>query len=405
MTSAINHPKLLNPNGRRVYTSDPFSLMSYLVSVALLIFLIIQSYIYIAAPGRTYTIVSQLFGISVFFCFLASGKVPRMYFYIVVSFIFALLLSSLIIGRQNPGMGNVANVLSAAGIAILLLRANIVKGLVVLWFFGVAGYYSSLIVSGESVFHQNAISVHMLFVTLTLYIIYLRKDSYIPVYPTVILLVICICVVGRGGIVTSVFLLVGILAVNLKRMIKYPPRRTLLAIFVIFILSAFFILSAPKNQYFQPVNVYRVLYDFKSRQDVTGARPAIIEQYFRDSSFAEILFGQEVKSGSIGEDWGGNTHNSFLGLMQFTGIFGLFIFLTVLFINIRLVFIKAVAGILLATLVLRMSIEHIVWFAPYDFLIFVFIYYYISHKILKRHLLLANKQRAFRAKMQTSVLS
>jgi hypothetical protein len=361
-----------------------YKIIDVSISIVLVVYMLIQSHVYINGPGNWLVIATQLFGIAIFGSYLLQGKMHRKWLIFTLIFLTAIIISSILVSRKQFGIGNTANVVSLVGISILILRNKIIPRIAMIWFIYVAGYYIFLILEGvhPNLAHagenaRNGISVHMLFVTVTIYIIYYLHNKTFPLLPAFLFLIISIWAIGRGGILTSGILLISLVLVKLKEIYNQRMTQLVALIGISFLLVNF---SYVSTLFIKFVELERVIQDISSRTDQTGSRFVIIEQFFSESSIIDILVGQEIEQGSIGKEWGGNAHNSFLGLIIYSGLLGFIVFIAWIIINIKLFKIKFELGILMFVVFIRMMTEYVVWFSVFDYVIYLFFFLYIDIK-------------------------
>lgn len=359
-----------------------YNMIDIVISIMLVIYMLIQSHVYINGPGNRLVIATQLFGIAVFSVYLFRGKMHKKWLIFTLVFLIAIVISSILVFRKPFGLGNMANVVSSAGISILILRNKIIPKIAMIWLILVAGYYISLIFNGvhpnvahASGFSRNGISVHMLFVTVTIYIIYYLNHKTFPLLPAFLFFIISLWAIGRGGILTSSILFGSLTFIKFKDIYKQRRLQLVVLIGIIFLLVNYRFVSSFVNEF---IELERTIQDISSRTDKAGSRDVIIKKFFSESSIIDITVGQDIKKSSVGHDWGGNTHNSFLGLTVYAGLLGFIVFIAWIITNIRLFKIKFELGILMFIVFLRLITEYVVWFSVFDFVTYLFFFLYID---------------------------
>jgi hypothetical protein len=354
------------------------------ISFVLLFYFLIISYVYITDSAHYFVIVNQFFGITAFGVYLAKGKMQLSWLVPTILLLSSVLVSSILISRSPFGFGNIANIISASGIAILILRNKIYMNVVLAWFLLVSGYYFFLIFQGviPDLAHatensRNSVSIHMLFVTATIYIIYYLNRGYLPWWPALIFLVICLWAVGRGGILTSGILFTVILADKLKKMVKRASSIGVLMVGLIILVSI-----GDKVAFFfnELIEIERTINDAFSRTEVASSRDNILSDFYRNSSIVDIIIGQDLYKGVMWQEWGGNTHNSFISLIAYAGFFGVVTFVYWLYVNFKLFKLNFILGTLMFVVFIRLMTEYVVWFSVFDYLPFLFIYLYTMIK-------------------------
>lgn len=354
------------------------------ISFLLLFYFLIISYVYVTDSAHYLVIVNQFFGIATFSIYLFKGKMQISWLVPTILFMGSVLLSSILISRSPFGFGNFANVISASGIAILILRNKIYMNVVLVWFLLVSGYYFFLIFQGvipdlahASENSRNSVSIHMLFVTVTIYIIYYLNRSYLPWWPALIFLVICLWAIGRGGILTSSILFTVILADKLKYVVKRASSIFFLILGVTIIVSIWDKVSLFLNEL---IEIERTINDVFSRTEVTSSRDNILSDFYKNSSIIDIIIGQDLYKGVMRQEWGGNTHNSFVSLIAYVGFFGVITFVYWIYVNFKLFKLNFILGTLMFIVFIRLMTEYVVWFSVFDYIPFLFIYLYTEMK-------------------------
>jgi hypothetical protein len=354
------------------------------ISFLLLFYFLIVSYVYVTDSAHYLVIVNQFFGIATFSIYLFKGKMQISWLVPTILFMGSVLLSSILISRSPFGFGNFANVISASGIAILILRNKIYMNVVLVWFLLVSGYYFFLIFQGvipdlahASENSRNSVSIHMLFVTVTIYIIYYLNRSYLPWWPALIFLVICLWAIGRGGILTSSILFTVILADKLKYVVKRASSIFFLILGVTIIGSIWDKVSLFLNEL---IEIERTINDVFSRTEVTSSRDNILSDFYKNSSIIDIIIGQDLYKGVMRQEWGGNTHNSFVSLIAYVGFFGVITFVYWIYVNFKLFKLNFILGTLMFIVFIRLMTEYVVWFSVFDYIPFLFIYLYTERK-------------------------
>lgn len=354
------------------------------ISFMLLFYFLIISYVYVTDTAHLFVVINQLFGISAFVIYLVKGKMKVSWLVPTVLLLSSVLVSSILISRSPFGFGNIANIISASGIAILILRNRIYMNVVLAWFLLVSGYYFFLIFQGvipdlahASENSRNSVSIHMLFVTVTVYIIYYLNQSYFPWWPALIFLVICLWAIGRGGILTSSILFIVISADKLKHVVK---KANSMGLIIAGLIVVIFIRDKVSVFFAELLEIERTINDVFSRTEVTSSRDNILSDFYKSSSIIDIIIGQDLYKGVMQQEWGGNTHNSFISLIAYAGIFGIITFVYWIYVNFKLFKLNFILGSLMFIVFIRLVTEYVVWFSVFDYLPFLFIYLYTMMK-------------------------
>lgn len=359
-------------------------LFKILISFLLLFYFLIISYVYITDSAHYIVVVNQFFGIATFSIYLFKGKMQISWLVSTILFMGSVLLSSILISRSPFGFGNFANVISASGIAILILRNKVYLNIIMIWFIIVAGYYFWLILQGvhPDLAHstdnsRNSISVHMLFVTATIYVLYYLNRINFPWWPAFLFLVISLWAIGRGGILTSSILFLSIVFIKMKYFFK---TRRVWTVILIGLPLIVFVWDKVAIFLDDIVELERTVNDALSRTELTSSRNEILIDFFKESSILDFLIGQDLYQGIMWYEWGGNSHNSFISLIAYAGLLGFVVFFYWIYVNIRLFRFNFILGMLMFIVFLRLMTEHVVWFSVFDYIPFLFIYLYMEMK-------------------------
>jgi len=224
---------------------------------------------------------------------------------------------------------------------------------------------------------SNGISTVMLISCISLYIILRFEEKELDLIPAFITLIISIWGIGRGGIISSLILFLGLLFLkyNTKKKYIFLIVISLFAIStLIFFNSDFFLDYALNNSFFSNAMIRFI--ERSGEFNESSARSTMWENYFHNLDFSRLIFGVNVETdpweeGLMNEF---NYHNSFIDLHLQTGIIGIitilliYLSLTDLFKKDKLLF------LLLFVLVFRSFTDTIIFFGRYDFIIFYFIF-------------------------------
>lgn len=314
---------------------------------------------------------------------LLSTKIRREHIliYIYMGFLVAsFFVSSLIVERTDWRLFTpVLFIISGFGAAMVLLRSYVYSWGGYIVFYGLAGYFLVLMLAGVQgdaalkFCSFNGISIVMLVACISLYIILSIENKKIDLKPALLTLVISIWGTGRSGIIASLVLLLGLLSLRLKNKPRYG--------YYVIICSLIAFLSVYATDY----SFFRNAIDHYHERGSTWkdeARSTMWKNYFNNLDVSRGVFGANIVTDPWpeGEVNDYNYHNSFIALHSQTGLMGLitmalFIFALFKFYRTNLVFF-----FLLLTLILRTSLDTIIFFGRYDFIPFFFIFHYLQKR-------------------------
>jgi hypothetical protein len=221
----------------------------------------------------------------------------------------------------------------------------------------------------------NGISMVMLVACISLYIILSMENKKIDLKPALFTLVISIWGIGRSGIASSFVLLLGLIFVRLRA----KPKYIYYVIICLFIAYLFYALSMFVMDY----SIFGNAIDhYLTRKIETGPseRWTMWTNYFNNLDISRVIFGVNVvedpwPEGLINEY---NYHSSFINLHLQTGFMGLITLALIIFSLFKFYRINQVFFFLLLTVISRSSTDLLIFFGPFDFIPFFFIFYFLK---------------------------
>lgn len=250
---------------------------------------------------------------------------------------FTGLMESFCVG--NESIGDVLRDLLLYGIAVMMLSfpiryyEGVIFFYITVYILGVAllsgSFIREILVSSE-----NYISV-LLILSATLYYIGLhhsdRKFMIVDIIPPIICLMLSILANGRGGIISSAALLVLILLAYLRQL-RNENRKLYKISCGLLIISVVYILWNGFNMF----DEFLTLGKLESQGIEDASRPRIWSSYFSKmfDSPIYILNGAPLDNIPAIHQFGNNTHNSFIQLHAFNGLFMFAAFWALLFLSL-----------------------------------------------------------------------
>lgn len=222
---------------------------------------------------------------------------------------------------------------------------------------------------------RNFVSVTILFNTALLLFIKYRQDSVIVLWPAIIAFVICLLAVGRGGILTSSILLLGLSIIKLH---VNSSRRKKIIIYVCIIGFIALFSSSLLAYYEASDNLERI----RNRGMHDYSRERIIEAYLDHMDASTFLFGYDITKDPTIQYFNGNPHNSYIRLHSHMGVFLLvplyMVILSVVYFFIR----KNYFSILCLMVLLLRCFSDMVLLNHYDFVLLLYLLepYYDKNK-------------------------
>ena len=334
-------------------------------------------------PNNYITLFNTLLGLLALILFSTRIQRADVPIYLFAGFLAAsFVLSSLFVWRTGWRLYfPICFLVSAPGIAMILLRGYVHRWGGYIVFYGLTVYFLSLMLAGVDGYSAlefsswNGISTLMLVACISLYIILSMENRAIDVMPAFLTLVISIWGIGRSGIASSIVLMLGLLLIRLRSKPHYIYR-ALLVFFSVFLFHELFRLV-------MDYSIFQNAFDhYFSRRMETGPseRMKMWTNYWNNLDLFRILFGVNVTEdpwieGAVLEY---NYHNSFINLHLQTGMMGLMTMALILFALFTFFRINPVFLVLLLTLVLRSSTDLLIFFGPFDFLPLFFIFYLLK---------------------------
>lgn len=319
------------------------------------------------------TILMFIIGITSFMYVLISKRFKnkgRIIFIIFVLFLFGLISSFY---NNNYRFQDYFLILQYIGIGLLLIRYKLNYKIISYFFFLYVFFFIYHMVTGthpDNIFSvsRNNISVFMILQVVLLYISMYQNNLPIKLYPSIILVILCIWAIGRSGILVSIILLLGILLYlqiyNKKNVFKN-------ILLIILLLSLFYIFI---NYFYGFINGAVERTSRLGMKDTS--RLAINEEYLRVAllSFENFFFGFYLYDNFIFSLFGYNLHNSYARLHSFFGIVGVLIFFVLIVKTFyKYIKIKNYLFLLLFTILLiRMTTDIAAFHGPFDPLIYFF---------------------------------
>lgn len=354
------------------------------ISWLFVLYMILNSAAFLGAPYQA-TFFAQLIGAFFFFYALSKGLTGLGNLTFLSLFLISILICSLFVERPTVGWGNQLSLIGSFGILFWLrTRAYNFKVIKFCFYFASLLLLVGLIAVGPTEFafnlgiSKNSISIFLTTKVLVFYVLaYIQRDR-LALLPAWIHLFECTLIVSRGGMLCAIFLLLGLFFLGDHK--DQPRLKTLRFWCFKFVKldkwpTLILCLSITGIAYVFDIFGVRVafeknLFEFYARSDFFSGRIEVYQSFFKNMTAEKLIFG-ESQENSIAFMYQGNTHNSLLGLWQYTGVFGLFVSLA-WFIGLgRSIGKSKIKFLLTAVLTLRLLTEHFLFFTGFDFLFFV----------------------------------
>ncbi|MDI1273042.1 O-antigen ligase family protein [Polaromonas sp.] len=303
-------------------------------------------------------------------------------------FLFSFLVSSLFVSARTDRLGHVVLfILANAGIALLLVKGCVPRAGAYFVFYTLAVCFVALIVTGVdardalTATSYNGISMMLLAACISLYIVLGVDGGKIDLKPALVTALLCIWAIGRSGILSSVFLLGGLALITLQGRI----RSRYVYIFVLGLVFFFAYLFFDNLGSLSEDNVLlgNAVDNYSARSaDEESPRLVMWGNYLNNLDFFRLVFGANIFTDPWpqGEEFGYNYHNSWISLHSQTGLMGLVVIALVGFSLLKFWKNNKLFFVLFSAVIIRWSTDTGIFFESWDFLVYFFIFYYLSGK-------------------------
>jgi hypothetical protein len=334
-------------------------------------------------PNNHITLFNTLLGL--FALILFSTRIQREHvpIYLFAGFLAAsFLVSSLFVWRTGWRLYfPICFLVSCPGIAMILLRGYVYSWGGYIVFYGLTAYFLMLMLTGVDGYSAlkysswNGISTLMLVACISLYIILSMENKPIDFMPALFTLVISIWGIGRSGIASSIVLLLGLLLVRLRSKPRYIYY-VITCLFIVYVFHEVFLFAMDYPIFGSAMDHYW------ARKMETGPseRLKMWTNYFNNLDLFRLLFGVNVTEDpwTEGEVLAYNYHNSFINLHLQTGFMGFITLALILIALLKYYWMNQVFLFLFLTLIMRSSTDLLIFFGPFDFLPYFFIFYLLK---------------------------
>lgn len=177
---------------------------------------------------------------------------------------------------------------------------------------------------------NNFISVYLLLPTVVYYTLLEKRKKTFELYTAFFVWCVCLLGLGRGGILCSSLLLIGLCCY------KYKDSKTNIRLLVVGIVFIAVVALIP----FLSLILYRfssleVLSMFRQKGFESHSREEIWQNYLKQATKTgfNVIFGGNNAHTIAAQQFNGNTHNTFLNIHVHNGIIPLIIFFVMIIIN------------------------------------------------------------------------
>jgi hypothetical protein len=306
----------------------------------------------------------------------------------IIGLIFSVVVSALIVGRAERVGHSIIFALCGAGIALLILKNKVPSWSCYLVFYCLVSYFLALMIFGADARYvltassHNGISMMMLVACISLYATSGLERKKIDIIPAILTFIVCVWAIGRSGILASFILLVGIL------LQKWKLRCREIFYFTIIIYTIGFIVIINEDYFLSILDIVirGAIENYSIRTTQEEPRFMLWGNYYDNLDLRRIVFGVNLLEDPWpdGEEYAYNYHNTWINLHAQTGLMGLLICSLLFFALIEYFNTNRLFFILLLALIVRWSSDIGFFFESWDFLIYFFIFHFLSLRFYLR---------------------
>ena len=227
---------------------------------------------------------------------------------------------------------------------------------------------------------RNVFSVIAITSTALVYLISIKQNRIIHVWPAAITFLISVLSVGRSGIITSLFLLLSLIFIYVKNS-GMKLRVTLL--FYFFIPCLFFVIYN-FNQIVFFLNTLEQLEHLVKDGFESAERSEVVFSYLYNLDYLTVFTGLNYADIFIFQHLEMNPHNSYISLHHYVGFFSIIIFIYILKSLFHYLRSTMIVFCIFLTLLLRAWSDSVFFFSFYDFFFYLLIFqsnFFIKHNV------------------------
>lgn len=350
--------------------------------------------------------IATTFGIILFLLEFRFHLYKKYRFLFLISLIvFTGLLMEILVTNTFIGINSFPLLFAHVGLALFLLRRKLNPTIISVIFWLCIGYFIFAALSGANPNltlvsrSANHISTIMIFLTILLYISYLKASKQPGMLPALMTFLICLWAPGLSGFIATLILLMGVFLFVKKKKLDYVLLGVaILGVFLNFQYITENLSFHRKSFNFRQLKRINLLED--SQYLYEEPRYLITQLYFENLNLRTLF---------LGFDWpmqyyfypDGNVHNSFLELHFRIGIFSIFIFIITIFVLFKAIKTNKFYFVLLIAILIRATTDTII--LPNG--LFDFIFYYLLTFILCEGKKRARIPRFFLKKYSNQIIS
>ena len=300
-----------------------------------------------------------------------SSKVKKLFYELYLAGVLYVIVILVLKGQTGAHM---LYLIAAPLFAVFVYRSRFDLHILNVFFGIIASYFLLSIVGGRSLDQlldssQNFVSVIMMTSSSVLTVITYRQTGKIIIWPSVITTLLSVLAIGRGGILFSTCMLLGVVY---SANVKFFNKHKLIAYILLGVVVAVVLLSFNRiASLYESLAVFERL---QSRGLHDYWREHLMEEYLGHMDLGTVFFGYDYSTNPEFNFLDNNPHNSFIRLHSFMGILAFPLLICAIIVLCRFLTRRHLLFFFLFLSLLGRSYTDIMWFFMcYDFVFFLFI--------------------------------
>jgi len=218
---------------------------------------------------------------------------------------------------------------------------------------------------------RNVFSVIAITNTALIYLVSIKEKKKIFMWPTIITLIISFLAMGRSGIITSLFLFIGVVYLY----IKYKSLRYRLFFSLVFLTPIIFLVILNFSNLLLLINNFEAFQHLLQDGFESAERSQVLMSYIDNINFLNFFTGFDYSDVFIFEHLSMNPHNSYIRFHYYTGLLSIIILLKGFKVLYSYYKSSTLVFFIFSTLLLRGWSDSVFFFSFYDYLLFLLIFF------------------------------
>jgi hypothetical protein len=227
---------------------------------------------------------------------------------------------------------------------------------------------------------RNVFSVIAITSTVLVYLISIKQNKIIYVWPALITFLISVLSVGRSGIITSLFLLLSLIYIYINN----SGLKSRVSLFLFFLIPGLFFVIFNFNQIVLFLNTLEQLEHLVKDGFESAERSIVVYSYLNNLDYLTVFTGLNYADIFIFQHLEMNPHNSYISLHHYVGFVSIIIFIYILKSLYRYLRSTMIVFCIFLTLLVRAWSDTIFFFSFYDFFFYLLIFQsniFIKHNV------------------------